>query len=107
MLTLGDVQHWLTLPVMASVVSGIMRQARELSVWAVLDEMPDPRELSPIFRRNEVDGAIVFCGAGSNAADLMYLHRHVPVVWVMGGEDAMVDVDHVSPDNSGVGRACV
>ncbi len=103
-LTLGDVQHWLTLPVMASVVSGIMRQARELSVWAVLDEMPDPRELSPIFRRNEVDGAIVFCGAGSNAADLMYLHRHVPVVWVMGGEDAMVDVDHVSPDNSGVGR---
>jgi DNA-binding LacI/PurR family transcriptional regulator len=104
-LTLGGVQNWLTLPVMASVVAGITREAKALDVWAVLDEMPDPGQLSPIFRRREVDGAVVFCDpAGSNVSDLMELNRHVPVVWVMGGEDAMVGVDHVSPDNSGVGR---
>src|SRR4051812_24361106 len=104
-LTLGGVQNWLTMPVMASVVSGITRAAKEMDVWAVLDEMPDPGELSPIFRRREVDGAVVFCDAGgSNVSDLIELHKHVPVVWVMGGEDALVSVDHVSPDNSGVGR---
>src|SRR5262249_31843647 len=104
-LTLGAVQNWLTLPVMASVVGGITRQARELNVWAVLDEMPDPGHLSPLFRRREVDGAIVFCDpTGSNFNDLVKLHQQVPLVWVMGGEDALVNVDHVSPDNSGVGR---
>jgi DNA-binding LacI/PurR family transcriptional regulator len=103
-LTLGGVQNWLTMPVMASVVGGITREARELNVWAVLDEMPDPSELSPIFRRREVDGAVVFCPAGSNVADLLALHKHVPVVWVMGGEDALVSIDHVSPDNSGIGK---
>ena len=104
-LTLGGVQNWLTLPVMASVVGGITREARDLDVWAVLDEMPDPGELSPIFRRREVDGAVVFCQPGTyNDSDLLHLHRHVPVVWVMGGEDALVNVDHVSPDNSGIGR---
>src|SRR5438093_8147926 len=97
-LTLGAVQNWLTLPVMASVVGGITREAKDLDVWAVLDEMPDPGQLSPIFRRREVDGAIVFCDpAGSNLNDLMQLHQHVPLVWVMGGEDALVSVDHVSP----------
>ena len=90
---------------MASVVGGITREARDLDVWAVLDEMPDPGELSPIFRRREVDGAVVFCQPGTyNESDLLQLHRHVPVVWVMGGEDALVNVDHVSPDNSGIGR---
>src|SRR3954470_20438081 len=75
-LTLGGVQLWLTLPVMASVVTGITREAKSLDVWAVLDEMPDPGQLSPIFRRREVDGAIVFCAAGSDLSDLMELHRH-------------------------------
>src|SRR2546423_10298395 len=76
-LTLGGVQNWLTLPVMASVVAGITREAKELDVWAVLDEIPDPGQLSPIFRRREVDGAIVFCDvAGSNVDDLVELHKH-------------------------------
>jgi len=104
-LTLGGVQNWLTMPVMASVVSGITREARELDVWGVLDEMPNAGELSPIFRRREVDGAVVFCDpGGSNLTDLIQLHQHVPLVWVMGGEDALVNVDHVSPDNGGIGR---
>jgi DNA-binding LacI/PurR family transcriptional regulator len=103
-LTLGGMQNWLTMPVMASVVGGITREAKDLDVWAVLDEMPDPGELSPIFRRREVDGAVVFCVAGSNLSHLLELHRHVPVVWVMGGEDALISIDHVSPDNSGIGR---
>jgi DNA-binding LacI/PurR family transcriptional regulator len=104
-LTLGEVQGWLTMPIMASVVSGITRAAKGMDVWSVLDEMPNPAELSPIIRRREVDGAIVFCQFGrTNAAHLMALNNHVPVVWVMGAEDARVSIDHVSADNTGVGR---
>src|SRR5690349_2242060 len=63
-LTLGEVQGWLTMPIMASVVSGITRAAKGMDVWSVLDEMPNPAELSPIIRRREVDGAVVFCQFG-------------------------------------------
>src|SRR5256885_10521345 len=90
-LTLGGVQNWLTLPVMASVVAGITRPAEELDVWAVLDEMPDPGQLSPIFRRREVNGAVVFCAPpGSNISDLAELNPYLPMVWVQGGESASV-----------------
>jgi hypothetical protein len=66
-----------------------------------LDDMPDPGEPSPLFRRREV----VFCDSSrGNVADLLELHKHVPVVWLVAGEDALVNVDHVSPDTSGVGQ---
>jgi DNA-binding LacI/PurR family transcriptional regulator len=63
-LTLGGFQQWLGLPVMASVVAGIMRSAQELELRAVLDQMPDPEMLSPLIRRREVDGALVFFTGG-------------------------------------------
>src|SRR5438045_9086055 len=50
-LTLGGVQNWLTLPVMASVVAGITRAAKAPDVWAVLAAMPDPGQVSPTLPR--------------------------------------------------------
>jgi DNA-binding LacI/PurR family transcriptional regulator len=103
-LTLGGFQHWLGLPVMASVVAGITRAAQGLEVRPVLDEMPDPALLSPVIRRREVDGAIVFVATEEGLSKLNQLRQHLPVVWVMGGDDGAVDVDHVSPDNLRIGH---
>jgi LacI family transcriptional regulator len=103
-LTLGGLQNWLQLPVMASVVAGITRAAKEMEARAVLDEMPNPQMVSPILRRREVDGAVVFCMSGVPVKQLVRLQEYVPVVWAMGNEDALAGVDHVSPDNSGIGR---
>jgi DNA-binding LacI/PurR family transcriptional regulator len=106
-LTLGGFQGWLGLPVMASVVTGITRAAKELDLRPVLDEMPDPESITPILRRREVDGAIVFVMSGLPLDKLIHLHRHLPVVWAMGGEGGPPQVDHVSADNLGIGHlAC-
>src|SRR5689334_4635497 len=70
-LTLGGLQNWLQLPVMTSVVAGITRAAKEMDIRAVLDEMPDPQTVSPILRRHEVDGVVVFCMTGVPVKHLM------------------------------------
>ena len=103
-LTLGAFQNWLGLPVMASVVAGVTRAAKDLDIRPVLDEMPDPTAITSIVRRREVDGAIVFVTAGVPDERLLPLREHVPVVWVMGGQGGAVEVDHVSADNVGIGR---
>jgi LacI family transcriptional regulator len=103
-LTLGGFQGWLGMPVMASVVTGITRAAKELDLRPVLDEMPDPEALSPILRRREVDGAIVFFMSGLPMDKLMHVREHLPVVWAMGGEGGPSHVDHVSADNLGIGH---
>lgn len=103
-LTLGGFQQWLGLPVMASVVAGITRAAKEMDVRPVLDEMPDPSALSSLLRRREVDGAVVFFHSGLPLDSLVQLRQHLPIVWVMGGEGGPVEVDHVSADNLGIGQ---
>lgn len=102
--TVGAQQNWLGLPVMSSVVTGAMRAAKETDVRPILDEMPDPEILSPMLRRHEVDGAIVFFMSGLPVHYLTRLKEHLPIVWAMGGEDVLADVDHVSADNHGVGH---
>lgn len=103
-LTLGGFQQWLSMPVMASVVAGVTRAAKELDIRPVLDEMPDPAALSPVLRRREVDGVIVFVHSGIPESCVVNLRAHLPVVWAMGGESGAPEVDHVSADNIGIGR---
>jgi DNA-binding LacI/PurR family transcriptional regulator len=103
-LTLGGVQGWLGMPVMASVVAGITRAAKEMDIRPVLDEMPDPHSLSPLLRRREVDGAVVFFQSGRPVHELVELCQHLPLVWAMGGEGGPAQVDHVSADNMGIGH---
>jgi DNA-binding LacI/PurR family transcriptional regulator len=104
-LTLGGFQNWLGMPVMASVVAGITRAAKELDIRPVLDEMPDPESLSPLLRRHEVDGAIVFLMSGIPHSRLFALREQLPVVWAMGGEGGTPPhVDHVCADNIGIGH---
>src|SRR5438874_9257268 len=103
-LTVGAFQHWLGLPVMASVVAGVMRAAKEQDVRAILDEMPDPQVPSQIIQRREVDAAIVFFMTGLDPQHLSRLRESIPLVWVMGSEDIPVEVDHVTADNCGAGQ---
>jgi DNA-binding LacI/PurR family transcriptional regulator len=103
-ITVGAFQHWLGLPVMASVVAGVMRACKELDVRAILDEMPDPDVPSQIIQRREVDAAIVFFMSGLSPQHLARLKEHIPLVWVMGSEDIPVEIDHVTADNCGAGQ---
>lgn len=102
-LTLGTGQHWLELPVMAAVLSGISGGAKELDVGLLLDAMPDVSVLPPIVRRKQVAGAIVFLQSGVPPQALVNLRRHMPIVWAMGAEGGAPDVDHISSDNIGIG----
>src|SRR5438067_9488881 len=63
-ITLGHTREWLQLPVLASVVAGIMRAAGEFGLRLILDEIPDLSKPAPLVQRRQVDGAIVFI-AGS------------------------------------------
>jgi DNA-binding LacI/PurR family transcriptional regulator len=103
-LTVGAFQQWLGLPVMASVVAGVMRACKEQDVRAILDEMPDADVPSPIIQRREVDAAIVFFMSGLDPQLLGKLSDSIPLVWVMGSEDVQAAVDHVTADNCGAGQ---
>ena len=107
LITLGQTRDWLQLPVMASVVQGIQVAAAEQNLRLMLEELPDPNNLSPIFRSDKIDGAIVFRTSSlpivSQAKVLENLTAQVPIVWVMGIEVTVSGVDHVTANNLSIG----
>lgn len=105
-LAIGSNQGWLAMPVMASVLAGITRAAREHDLRVMLDEVPD-NSLSQmaVSRLKEVAGAIAFVMPHVEDQFLADLAARVPLVWVMGGQAHRSVVDHVSADNVGIGYA--
>jgi DNA-binding LacI/PurR family transcriptional regulator len=103
-LTLGSSHGWLEMPVMAAVLSGITSATKELGIGVLLEGMPDTSELSPMLRRRQVAGAIAFLQNGVSPQSMLTLKRYLPVVWVMGAEGGLPIVDHISPDNIGIGH---
>jgi DNA-binding LacI/PurR family transcriptional regulator len=99
----GPYRDWFDMPVMASVVAEITRAAQADHLGVLMTEMPDPQRLSPILRQREIDGALVFIHSPLDASAARVLAQHLPVVRVMGGQLAPVDIDHVAPDNVAVG----
>jgi DNA-binding LacI/PurR family transcriptional regulator len=91
------------MPVMASVVAEITRAAQADHLGVLMTEMPDPQRLSPILRQREIDGALVFIHSPLDASAAAMLAQQLPVVRVMGGQLAPVDIDHVGPDNNAIG----
>lgn len=96
-------RDWFEMPVIASVVAELTRAAQDQQMGVLITEMPDPQELSPVLRRSEVDGAIVFIDSRFGTKDVGVLVNHLPVVRVMGGQLAPVEIDHVGADNNAVG----
>jgi LacI family transcriptional regulator len=103
-LNVGGDWRWLGLPIMACVVQGVMRAAKQLDITPVLDEISDDEDVSPIIRRSEVDGAVVFFLNRPTDDCVRRLRDRLPIVWVMGGLSGTLNVDHVTPDNFGVGQ---
>ena len=94
---------WFELPVIAGVVAELTRAAQDHQMGVLITEMPDPQELSAALRRSEVDGAIAFIDNRLGTKDTAVLRKHLPVVRVMGGQLAPVEIDHIGPDNNAVG----
>lgn len=103
-LNVGGVHDWLHLPIMGSVVSGAMRACKELELRAMIDEMPDPSMPSSLITRNEVDGAIVFLMSGVEESSLDLIRQRLPIIRVMGGDGATYQSDHVTANNTAIGR---
>ncbi len=109
-ITVGhDHSYYMSLPVIGSFVSGVTAAAREFDVDVMLDDMPEPDQLSRLVVRNEIGGAILLIA--SPVFDdhrwrgaLNTLVRQVPSIWAMGGHTTHFPVDHVLPDNLGIGH---
>ncbi len=107
-LTLGPSgQIWQDRPVMASVLGGIQRGANVNELRLLLGEMHDPTKPSPLLVDRQVDGAVVFLSSWMPTtlyeSTFQSMQKFVPVVWAMGLEMAVNGVDHVAPDNVGIG----
>jgi LacI family transcriptional regulator len=94
---------WFELPVIAGVVGELTRAAQEQHMGILMAEMPDAGQLSPVLRRPEVSGAIVFMSSNASPAHLDSLRQHLPLVRVMGGQVSPVQIDHIGVDNNAVG----
>jgi DNA-binding LacI/PurR family transcriptional regulator len=98
-----EYSDWFEVPVIASVVAELTRAAQELHMGVLMAEMPDPTQISPTLRRPEVDGAVCFISSGLSTKDSAALRGQLPVVRVMGGQLAPVEIDHIGPDNNAIG----
>jgi len=99
----GPYRDWFEMPVMASVVAEITRAAQADHFSLLMTEMSDPSKLSPILRQREIDGALVFIHSDWDASAAAVLAQRLPVVRVMGGQLAPVQIDHIGPDNNAIG----
>jgi LacI family transcriptional regulator len=102
-MTVGLSRDKLRFPVTGAVVTAISSAAKQNGIKVLLDEMPDLTEISSVIMDREVDGAVVFLSDEAPLNVLAELHRHVPVVWAMGGHAGPLPVDHVSENNLAIG----
>ena len=102
--SLGQGYHdWFGLPVIASVVAELTRAAQDQEMGVLMAEMPDPTQLSPVLRRPDVDGALVFINSELSTKDVAVLREYLPIVRVLGGQLAPVEIDHIGADNNAIG----
>jgi LacI family transcriptional regulator len=107
-LAIGDSMEWLQLPVMAAAVGGITQAARHLALKVQLEEMVDHAKPTQSLLNREVDGAVVFLSSNIKPTDfqaaLIAVQKNVPVVWAMGGDAGVTEVDHIIPDDRAISR---
>jgi DNA-binding LacI/PurR family transcriptional regulator len=94
---------WFEMPVMAKVISGITREAKERGLVVQIEEGNSPDELGVALRSRGVGGVLTFLPSTSDPNMLRALARHLPVVRVMGEATGTEGIDHVGPDNVAIG----
>jgi DNA-binding LacI/PurR family transcriptional regulator len=95
-------EPWFQKPVLANVIAGITREAKERGLVVQIEEAETAGQAGALLRSRGVGGVLTFLSAWSDPDSLQALNRHVPVVRVMG-EASASGVDHVCPDNLAVG----
>jgi len=107
-ITIGLGQPWLMRPVIASVLGGIQRGANSHELRLILGEMSDAAKPSPLLVDRQIDGAIVFLSSyvpiAMYEATFKAMRKYAPIVWAMGIGTALGGIDHVAPDNLGIGH---
>ena len=96
-------RDWFEMPVIASVVAAITRSAMDQNASTLITDLPNPADISTIFRRQPVDGALMFLDSNISATAFSQLCGPLPVVRVMGGQMSPLQFDHVAPDNPAIG----
>lgn len=88
----------LEIPVYANVIHGIERQLNKYNkTMALWHSMPSPEQFA-----NDVDGIILFAGAGSG--EIRFDFNDIPCVRIMGLADSSEPWDHVTYDNRLIGE---
>jgi DNA-binding LacI/PurR family transcriptional regulator len=104
-LTMGQAHfQWFQLPVMAAVVSGIMGEAKANHIGVQIEDALGPEQSAEALKDQNVQGALIFLPAGSDAKAMENIARHIPSVRVMGESLTLSAVDHVCPDNVAIGH---
>jgi LacI family transcriptional regulator len=99
----GPYRDWFEMPVLAAVVGEISRAAQQDGFGVLMAEMPEPRRINYLLRQQHIEGALVFLQGKVKPDAALPLAQHLPVVRVMGGQVAPVEIDHVGPDNNAIG----
>ncbi len=109
-ITIGQLHRdWMISPVIGAFVAGVTTAAREFDVDVMLDEISEANESSRLVRRGDLGGAILLVGSLALRSvqwmrTIQDLSEKLPVVWAMGGHANPMQMDHILPDNLGIGR---
>jgi DNA-binding LacI/PurR family transcriptional regulator len=103
-IALGTEYHaWFKDPVIASVIAEVSRTAQDSQLGVLLAQMPDAKKICKVVEDGQVDGALVLMPVGCDQTLATTLSRRIPVVRIMGADLGPTIIDHVAPDNMGVG----
>lgn len=102
-------QGWMASPVIGNFVSGVTSASREFDVDVMLDDIPHFDAPSRLVERGEIGGAILLINSIASRGPewigaIERMAEKLPVVWAMGGHASHMRIDHVLPDNLGIGR---
>ena len=94
---------WFALPVMAAVIAGITREAKDHALTVQIEDAWTAGELAGAISSRRIHGALVFVPAGMPPARPMELSGALPIVRVMGDSLLWPGIDHIGADNEAAG----
>lgn len=97
--------HFLGLaPVFVDVVAGISAEAKHSSQNLLLEEAGTLEQFRRELAGTQMSGVIVVADTLTvDQEAIVQMSRMLPVVWAMGGQVETIRVDHVCPNNMGIG----
>ncbi len=110
LVTLGQTYNaWVTAPAIGAFVSGLIGRARSHDIDVMIEEMPRVGDTCRMLDSREVGGLIILVTGESSeqptwVKTIEQMAASMPVVWGMGAHIPEIPIDHVMPDNFGIGH---